>query len=42
MARQRKTSPFEDLTSALALLPWWGCLGVALVSYLVLHSLAAP
>ena len=42
MARRRKTSPFEDLTSVLALLPWWVCLGLAVASYLVLHSLAAP
>ena len=42
MVRRRKTSPFEDLTSVLALLPWWVCLGLGVASYFVLHALAAP
>ena len=43
MARRRsKTSPLEDLVSLVALLPWWGCLGVGLLSYLGLHRLAQP
>ena len=42
MARRRKTSPFEDLTSVLALLPWWVCLGLGVAGYFVLHALAAP
>ena len=42
MARRRKTSPLEDLTSVLALLPWWVCLGLAVASYFILHALAAP
>ena len=42
MPRRPKTSPFEDLISVLALLPWWICLGLAVASYLVLHALAAP
>ena len=42
MARRRKTSPFDDLTSVLALLPWWVCLGLGVASYFFLHALAAP
>ena len=42
MARGRKTSPFDDLTSVLALLPWWVCLGLGVAGYFVLHALAAP
>lgn len=42
MARRRKTSPLEDLVELVALLPWWGRVGLALLSYLVLNSLARP
>lgn len=39
MAR-RKTSPAEDVVDLVALLPWWGGIALALVSYLVLHHFA--
>lgn len=40
MAR-KKTSSFEDLAEAAALLPWWGGVLLALLAYLVLHHFAA-
>ncbi|BAU76524.1 restriction endonuclease [Metapseudomonas furukawaii] len=40
MARRRKTSPFEDLISLAALLPWWASLLIALVSWFLLHGFA--
>ena len=40
MARRRKTSPFEDLISLAALLPWWASLLIALVSWFFLHGVA--
>lgn len=40
MARRRKTNLVEDLVSVFALLPWWMCLALAVVSYFVLHGLA--
>ena len=43
MAKRRpKTSPIEDFVSVVALLPWWACVGAALLSYLVLAGLAKP
>ena len=39
MAR-RRTSPAEDLTSALALLPWWACLAIGLIGFALLHAYA--
>lgn len=43
MAKRRpKTSPIEDVVSLVALLPWWACLGAALLSYVVLARLARP
>ena len=40
MARQR-TSPLEDVIILASKLPWWACLIMALVSYGVLHAIAA-
>lgn len=40
MARQ-KTSPVEDIFLLSSKLPWWACLTLALVSYLVLHAVAS-
>ncbi len=40
MARKR-TSPLEDVITLASKLPWWSCLLMALVSYGVLHSIAA-
>ena len=41
MARgRRRTSVFEDLITILARLPWWACLTIALVAWLILHPIA--
>lgn len=42
MARRRRTGPADDFMSVVALLPWWACIALAVVSYLVLHRLAQP
>ena len=42
MARRKKTSSFEDLIDLVAMLPWWACIALAIVSYLVLSGLAKP
>jgi restriction system protein len=39
MARE-KTSPIEDLITVVGRLPWWACVVLAIISYLVLHMLA--
>lgn len=41
MARRRKTGAADDLMDLVARLPWWAGLGLAVLSYLVLHALAA-
>jgi restriction system protein len=41
MARRKKTSPVEDLMDLVAMLPWWAGVGLALVSYLLLHGYAS-
>lgn len=41
MARRRRQSAADDFIEVVALLPWWACVALALVSYLVLHQLAA-
>ena len=40
MAR-KKDSPLEDLVLAVSKLPWWGGTTLGLVSYVVLHGIAA-
>lgn len=40
MARRKHTSAFEDLITILARLPWWACLTIAVVAWLVLHPVA--
>ena len=40
MARRGKTSPAEDLIDIVAMLPWWVGVMLALLSYLLLHSVA--
>ena len=40
MSRRKRSSPAEDLFELAALLPWWLCLILALVSYAVLHPYA--
>ncbi|MFM1908248.1 MAG: hypothetical protein RLZZ591_1925 [Pseudomonadota bacterium] len=39
---KKKRSPLEDMMDFIALLPWWGGVAIAIVSYLVLHRLAVP
>lgn len=41
MARRRRTSGARDLMEIVALLPWWGGVGLAVLSYLLLNSVAA-
>ena len=41
MARRRKTSPMDDITEVIALLPWWAAVILGIVSYFVLHAFAA-
>jgi restriction system protein len=40
MPRRKKQSPIENLVDLLALLPWWVCLVLAVLSYAVLSALA--
>ena len=43
MAKRRpKTSPIEDFVGLVALMPWWACVGAALLSYLILAAMAKP
>ncbi|MCZ2104915.1 MAG: restriction endonuclease [Burkholderiales bacterium] len=42
MARRKKTSPLEDALDLLSMLPWWVCVALAAVSYVLLHRWAAP
>ena len=41
MARRKKTSPVEDVMDLVAMLPWWAGVGLALISYLLLHAVAS-
>jgi len=41
MARRKRTSLIEDLIELVAMLPWWAGVGIALLSYLLLHQIAA-
>src|SRR5215831_16407812 len=40
MARRSRTTPAEAFVQAIALLPWWGCLAIGLIAYVVLHRYA--
>jgi restriction system protein len=40
MARKSRRSGGEALIESIALLPWWACVALAIVSYLVLHRIA--
>jgi restriction system protein len=42
MARYRRSSVFDDLLDLVALMPWWAGVGLAIISYFVLHAVAAP
>lgn len=41
MARRHKSGPAEDMMDLIALLPWWAGVALALVSYLILSSIAS-
>lgn len=40
MARRKRTNTLEDLMDLVARLPWWAGVSLALISYLLLHSVA--
>jgi restriction system protein len=40
MARHKKSSPAEDVVAIVAAFPWWVGIVAAVLSYLVLHSMA--
>lgn len=40
MARRRRTSGLENLITVLARLPWWACLLIGLIAWLILHPIA--
>jgi restriction system protein len=42
MGHKRKSSPAEDVLALISMLPWWGGVALAIISYFVLHALAAP
>lgn len=41
MARRKKTRPADALLELVAMLPWWAGVALALLSYLMLHSVAS-
>jgi restriction system protein len=41
MARRKKSSPAEDFMALVAMLPWWAGVVLAVLSYVLLHKLAA-
>ena len=41
MARRPENSPFEDFILIAAKLPWWGGASLAIISYIILHSIAS-
>ena len=41
MARRKKSSPAEDVMDLVSMLPWWAGVGLALISYLLLHRVAS-
>jgi len=38
MGRRNKTSPAEDIVNLVSMLPWWGAVVLAVVTYLALHA----
>ncbi|TDP63244.1 restriction endonuclease [Roseateles toxinivorans] len=42
MGRRKRTSAGDDVMALVALLPWWAGVGMAVLSYLLLHALAQP
>lgn len=41
MARRKKSNPAEDFMQLVAMLPWWAGVALAVLSYVLLHQLAA-
>ena len=41
MARRKRTSAFEDFITVLARLPWWACLSIGLLAWLILNPIAS-
>ena len=41
MARRGKSSPADLIVDVASLLPWWACIGLAVVSYVALHAYAS-
>ena len=41
MSRRPKTNPLEDIVIIAARLPWWGGASLAIISYIILHSIAS-
>jgi restriction system protein len=41
MARRKKSSPAEDVIGLVAMMPWWGGCGLAVVFYVMLHRVAS-
>jgi restriction system protein len=40
MARRKRTSPLEDTLDLFARMPWWACVALAVLGYLVLNQVA--
>lgn len=41
MARNKKSTPAEDIVEIVAVLPWWVGIALAVILYFVLHSMAS-
>jgi restriction system protein len=41
MAKNKKSSPAEDIVEIVAILPWWVGIALATVFYVILHSMAS-
>lgn len=41
MGRRKRTSPAEDSVIVMSRLPWWSCLFVAAVAFVILHRSTA-
>jgi restriction system protein len=41
MARRRQNGTADDFIELVALMPWWAGIALAIISYVILHSLAA-
>ena len=41
MPRRQKTSPIEGMVHAMSRMPWWACLAVGAVAYVLLHAVSS-